>query len=225
MLVAAGAAAAQPAGGAPEQPAGRAPDPCALGLTHEKAGALVRAHLALSRCLADRSSPGDRQAAARAALRRVRGALEDGDHAPVAFSVKPPKAVLHVPPFTADAPLAAPHEIWLPPGTHRYTASAPGHDEIAGTITVGGRERILLAITLRRTRPAGTGAPSSPTSIDFGEDGPAVDEPIIAPDPRPKKHESLLPDRFRRGLDARGPRRAAPPRRHRTWPWTITGGL
>ena len=208
-------------GGAAAQPAGQAADFCALGLAHEKAGLMVRAHLALSRCLAGRATPADRQAAARAALRRVRAALEDGDHAPVAFSVKPPGAVLHIQPYTSDAPLAAPHEIWLPPGTHRYTVSAPGHDDLAGAITVGGRERILLPVTLRPTAPAGTGS----SSIDFGEDGPAVDEPIITPDPRPKKHESLLPERFRRGLEARGPQRARQPRRHRTWPWTITGGL
>jgi hypothetical protein len=90
---------------------------------------------------------------------------------------------------------------------------------LTGEVTVAGRDRILLTVSLERA----AAAPGSQT-MDFGGDSPAVDSPIVAADPRPKKHDSLIPERFQRGLRAAPPARRAGPRR-RTWPFTLTWGL
>ncbi|HLU64677.1 MAG TPA: hypothetical protein VKZ63_00285 [Kofleriaceae bacterium] len=185
-------------------------DPCSAGLAHERAGDLPRAHLALQRCLASagEAAPAEAQAAR---ARVVRG-LAASDHAPVSFSVKPAGVALRIPPFTSDAPLGEPYVIWLPPGRHAFTASAPGYQDLTGTIEITGRERLLLTVALEPLPDA----PSS-TTVDFGEDGPAVDDAIVTPDPRPKKHKTLIPERFRRGLTARPG--AGPRARRRAYRW------
>lgn len=194
-------------------------DVCKAGMSHERAGALPRAFVALSRC----SSGGEESAA----LGRVKKKLAAGKYAPVAFSLTPAQAEVRIAPFTDGAPLREPHELWLPFGTHTWVASAPGHTEVRGVVVVDSPARILLQVELEpvtRTRP--------PRAVDFEADGPGVDQPIVVADPRPKKHRSLIPDRFRGGLDgehspgARRGRPAAPAARlpDFSWPWILTWG-
>jgi len=227
---AASLARAQPA--VPSPPAAPAPaasppalgDSCRAGLAHERAGALPRAFIELTRCTA-----GEAGAEAAAALGRVKKKLAAGKYAPVSFSLTPVEAELRIAPFTDGAPLRDPHTLWLPFGTYTYVATAPGHGEVRGEILVDSPARIHLQVALepmRRARP--------PRAVDFEADGPAVDEPIVVADPRPKKLPSLIPKRFRGGLDgehSEGARRARPAARdtrrrpERAWPWILTRGL
>lgn len=233
ILSAAGTGAAEP--DAARDRAVRAPgdpDACRAGLAHERAGALPRAFVELSRCTA--REPAAAEAAA--ALARTRKKLAAGDYAPVSFSLQPKSAEVRIAPFTDAGPLVEPYELWLPFGTHVYAASAPGHAAMRGEIVVDSTARIHLQVELDpvvRARPS--------RSVDFADDGPSVGEPIVVADPRPKKMPSLIPERFRRGLDgdhAAGARgepsparvrgRQAPPsaaRRKHTWPWILTWGL
>lgn len=214
-------AAARPAAAQPED------DACRAGLAHERAGALPRAFVELSRC----SQAGESSAA----LARVKKKLAAGKFAPVSFSVTPAQAVLRIAPFTDGGPLREPHTLWLPFGTHGYVASAPGRSEVRGEIVVDSTARIHLQIQLA---PLAHARP--PRAVDFEADGPGVDAPIVVADPKPKKLPSLIPRRFRGGLDgehgsgaaagARSARRgrAAPGAAHRparSWPWILTWGL
>jgi hypothetical protein len=196
-------------------------DPCRAGLDLERRGALPRAYVELDRCV----RAGD--AGAEAALRRVKKKLADGKFAPVSFSVQPPAAELRIAPFSDGGPLREPFGLWLPFGRHRYHATAPGHLEARGEIVVDSTARVHLQIELP---PVHTGQAAK--AIDFEAEGPAVDEPIIVADPRPKKHESLIPKRFRGGLKgapgtsdrprapAASPANPRPsPRRRWPWPW------
>ncbi|HUS64329.1 MAG TPA: hypothetical protein VMZ28_07285 [Kofleriaceae bacterium] len=206
-----------------------AADPCTAGADAERAGKLPLAHLLLGRCAAGTGAAAD---AARPVLARVARRLADGDFAPVAFSVQPAGAELRVAGPLEGQVVTDPFEIWLPLGTHHYTASAAGHDPVEGDVVVDGRARQLIQLRLRPTPRAGGDA-----TVDFGDDGPAVDSPIVQPDPRPKKHRSLIPKRWlgtnpSAGVvfDAGGTRRAAPPRpasrpRRPALPWTLTWGL
>jgi hypothetical protein len=229
-IAAALAAFLAPAGPASAQPASPSPsdaslgDACRAGLAHERSGALPRAFLELSRCAAP---AGD----AAAALARVKKKLAAGKYAPVAFSVTPAQAELRIAPFTDGAPLRDPHTLWLPFGTHTYVASAPGHAELRAEVVVDSTARILLQVQLAPLVHA-----RRPRAVDFEAEGPAVDEPIVVADPKPKKLPSLIPKRFRGGLDpedgssVRGGRPAGSSgqhaaRRSRSWPWILTRGL
>ena len=243
LLAAAGPAAVQPAAAQPAaaRPAAAQPaaapaasaaapalgDPCRAGLAHERSGALPRAFVELSRCTAN--------AEASAALGRVKKKLAAGKYAPVAFSLTPAQAAVRVAPFTDGAPLREPHALWLPFGTHTYVASASGHSEVRGVVVVDSPARILLQVELEPLEHA-----RPPRAVDFEADGPAVDEPIVVADPRPKKHRSLIPERFRGGLDdehgsrPRGEvpsaRRGQPAARASrrpdfSWPWILTWGM
>ncbi len=234
LLAAAGPATAQPASASPSAPDASLGDPCRAGLAHERSKALPRAFLELSRCGSES-----------AALARVKKRLEAGRYAPVSFSLTPAQAELRIAPLTDGAPLRDPHVLWLPFGKHTWVASAPGHSEVRGEIVVDSPARIHLQVALdplEHARP--------PRAVDFEADGPAVDEPIVVADPKPKKLPSLIPKRFRGGLDpeggsgARGDRppaatgRAAAGARRsgrgpggpagrppRGWPWILTWGL
>ena len=227
-IAAALAAFLAPAGRAHAQPSSPSAvslgDACRAGLAHERSGALPRAFLELARCAA----PGGDAAAA---LARVKKKLAAGNFAPVAFSVTPAQAELRIAPFTDGAPLRDPHTLWLPFGKHTYVASAPGHTEVRGEVVVDSPARILLQVELAPLAHA-----RRPRAVDFEADGPAVDEPIVVADPKPKKLPSLIPKRFRGGLDpqdgsgARSGRPAGSSGRHaarrsRSWPWILTRGL
>ena len=197
---------------------------CRAGLAHERAGALPRAFVELTRCTARPAVAPE----ATAALARVKKKLAAGDFAPVSFSLRPSIAAIRIAPFTDSAPLAEPHELWLPFGRHTYVASAPGYADMRGEIVVDSTARIHLQVELEAASHA-----SPSRSVDFADEGPSVGEPIVVADPRPKKMPSLIPERFRRGLDPEaGGRRtggasAAPqPRRPaHAWPWILTWGL
>jgi len=213
---------AQPATGRPSPD-----DACRAGLAHERAGALPQAFLELSRCSADGAEPAP-TADASAAFARVKKKLAAGDFAPVSFSLSPSTAEIRIAPFTDRAPLGQPHTLWLPFGRYHYVATAPGHLEVRGEIVVDSTARIHQQVALE---PARRAAP--PRAVDFESEGPAVDEPIVVADPRPKKHPSLIPKRFRGGLDGehgsadRSARSTATARRPpaRAWPWILTWGL
>ncbi len=217
-------AKAQPAAASPSAAPPALGDSCRAGLAHERAGALPRAFIELTRC-----TSGEAGGEAAAALGRVKKKLAVGKYAPVSFSLTPVQAELRVAPFTDGAPLRDPHMLWLPFGTYSYVATAPGHGEVRGEIVVDSPARIHLQVALepmRRARP--------PRAVDFEAEGPAVDEPIVVADPRPKKLPSLIPKRFRGGLDGNhgeGAQRARPAARdtrrrsERAWPWILTRGL
>jgi hypothetical protein len=207
-----------------------AADPCTAGADAERAGKLPLAQVLLGRCAA---GTGAGASGATTALTRVSRQLAAGDYAPVVFSIEPVTAELRIAGPLADEPIAEPFEVWLPFGTHAYAVTAPGRDPVRGQVVVDGRDRQLIPVRLPITATPG----GSIAEVDFGEDGPAVDSPIVQPDPRPKKHRSLIPKRwlgsdpsagvvFDSGGTRRAPRRARPPRpRPRALPWTLTWGL
>ncbi len=223
LLVAQGNAAAQPSARATA-------DGCSSGLSHERAGALPRAFVELTRCTAGPAAPAE----ATAALARVKKRLAAGDYAPVSFSIRPPSAEVRIAPFTDGAALADPHELWLPFGRHTYVAGAPGYAEMRGEIVVDSTARIHLQVELEAVSRA---TPSR--SVDFADEGPSVGEPIVVADPKPKKMPSLIPQRFRRGLEADAgarsaarsgtgkstPARTGQSSRRHPWPWILTWGL
>jgi hypothetical protein len=94
-----------------------------------------------------------------------------------------------------------------------------------GEIVVDSTARIHLQVELEPMQHT-----SPPRAVDFETDGPAVDAPIVVNDPRPKKMPSLIPKRFRGGLEG-APRRsgaqdtAARRRTANRWPWILTWGL
>ncbi len=219
LVAAPGAASAQPAAAR----AASALDACSAGLAHERTGALPRAFVELTRCMARKEAAAE----ATSALARVKKKLASGDYAPVSFSLRPPGAAVRIAPFTDLAPLTEPYELWLPFGKHSYVASAPGHAEMRGEILVDSSARIHLQVELEAVSRA---TPSR--SVDFADEGPTVGEPIVVADPKPKKMPSLIPERFRRGL---GPQpgasapstgaRIRPSRPAHHWPWILTWGL
>ena len=220
LVGAPGQPTAQPTQTPAAAPAGD--DVCRAGVAHERSGALPRAYLELSRCPA-----ADPEASA--ALGRVKKKLAAGKFAPVSFSLTPAEAEVRIAPFTDGAPLRDPHTLWLPYGRHSYRASAPGHAEVRGEIVVDSPARIHLQVALEPLAHA-----RAPRAVDFEADGPAVDEPIVVADPRPKKFRSLIPRRFRGGLDGEhgearrdrpGSRRASARRSGSPWPWILTRGL
>jgi len=99
-----------------------------------------------------------------------------------------------------------------------------------GEILVDSTARILLQVELE---PVSRATPSR--SVDFADEGPSVGEPIVVADPKPKKMPSLIPQRFRGGLEAdagaRGAARSGTAgrtpshRRAHGWPWILTWGL
>ena len=227
IALAALVAAAPPVASQPAPARPSAADACRAGLAHERSGALPQAFLELSRCL-DAGDAAAAPADAPATLGRVKKKLAAGKFAPVSFSLSPAAAEVRIAPFTDRAPLREPHALWLPFGRYTYFASAPGHLEVRGEIVVDSTARILQQVELAPMKRA-----SAPRAVDFEADGPAVDEPIVVADPRPKKHPSLIPKRFRGGLDgehgsgARSARPTATARRPapRAWPWILTWGL
>lgn len=213
-------------------PAASAPDPCGAGLAEERAATLPAAFVHLTRCMGGPTA--GRPADASAALDRVKKRLRDGDFAPVALVVTPSTATLRMPTLIRD-PMSAPFELWLPFGTHRYSLGAPGMESVDGEVVVTDRSRQTVTVTLRRTATA-----AGTTEVDFGDDGPAVDTPVVAADPRPKKHANLIPKRWLgpqdtgaalgpvsdgpRGSAAKARRTPQGPSRRRA-PWSLTWGL
>lgn len=210
-------------------------DPCTAGAAAERAGQLPLAQLRLTRCAA---GGDDAASAAAPALARVAKRLADGNYAPVSFSIQPATAELRLAGALADEPIGDPFEVWLSFGTHRYTVTAPGHEKLEGQVVVNSRDRQLVPVRLAVAPRTGSGI----AEVDFGEDGPAVDSPIVQPDPRPKKHKTLIPKRwlgsdpsagiaFDGDADGTGATRRArarpvrPRAGRRALPWTLTWGL
>jgi hypothetical protein len=77
-------------------------------------------------------------------------------------------------------------------------ATLPGREPLERPLEVGGRDRLVLRLAL----PAPAAHEPTTTTIDMGEDGPSAGAVEVEPDPRPKQHASLLPDRYRGGATA-----------------------
>ena len=162
---------------------------CAEAVAAAKAGRLDRAHLAFERC----RKTATLDAAAQRQRKQVQDRLRDGDYAPVVFVVRPDQAVLHIPSLDPDRPIDSDLDLWLPFGSHSYRVSAEGYQSAQRTLAIGDRNRQLIRVELEPNPTAES------TNVDFGEDGPAVEQPIVSPDLQPKKHKSLIPERFRLG--------------------------
>ncbi len=167
---------------------------CEVGRVHQRLGQLTQAQVFLARCVAAVARLPE---GAEAALRRVTAAVRDGRYAPVAIDVRPAGAALRISPFAADEVLSAPIDLWLPFGTHSFTLTLPGHEEHRGKVIVDSNARQMIAVVMERS---GTSRRvRRPATVDFeaGPDAPAIDAPITAPDQRPLKHDTLMPERFR----------------------------
>lgn len=95
----------------------------------------------------------------------------------------------------ADVTLA-PGRWKLPPGTYQIVARGPG-GEATHTLALDANSRALVQLVLPTAPVAG---PAVAGVVDFGKDeSTPLDRPIAGPPPA-AKHESLLPERYRKGL-------------------------
>jgi hypothetical protein len=168
---------------------------CALGLLY--AGPeprdidLPRAHLYLLACPAAGPDRRARGAAARAAVDR---ALRDSDLSPVEVATAGDAPLrLTVDTLRGDA-VTAPLKLWLPAGRHTLTGSAGGRAASAQlTVADGNRAMVILALP-PPPRPAAAGA------VDFTDEEPGE---VHQGAPPKVEHDSLLPSKYRKGVDVR----------------------
>lgn len=204
---AAGASSSAAAGAAAVSPATPLPDVelrCALGVLHAHAGELSRAQLHLAACEQPAVCEPLRERGARAQSAVAR-ALRASTLSPLDLGTTPSGWVVTVEEFP-DSLIVTPHTMWLPAGPHRLrfaatakALAAGGPDVIARQVTTERHARAAVFVeapVVVRKEP-GTG------KVSFEED--AVREPQQTTRPPPEKHRSMLPARYRRGLDARAP--------------------
>ena len=130
---------------------------CNIGYAYQLAGELPRAHLFLSECLVRAAAMDPGVATAfRARLADVEGALRAGGFAPVDVTVSPRGAAVGSSAFAADETAPGPRLVWLPPGRHHITASAPGHAPGAIELDVTGSGRHAASIELAPQRREAT---------------------------------------------------------------------
>lgn len=176
---------------------------CDLGLAYAAADEPARALLHLARCPADRTSPALRETQARAA--RAARALELGL---VSISSEPAGAAVVVSTLAGDPPLTTPVEVHLARGRHRVHVTAADHQPFAIDVEVSGRERQAI---FARLPPVAATTAAPVTTADFLADAPAAADGVMTvPDPRPKKHAPLLPERFRGPAPTSRPRLVDP---------------
>jgi len=179
---------------------------CARGLAAQRDGNLARAELLLADCAS---------AEGQDAWHEVTARLKAGDHALVVVSIQPAGAQVEI--AALGEPFASPRDVWLPPGKHAVRVTARGHRSLTTELVAAEHSRTSLVARLQReSAPAGGG------EIDFGEDDPAAAAEVqTALDPRPQKHESMLPERYRKAPDPVVERTDRGGRR--TWPWLAIG--
>jgi hypothetical protein len=162
---------------------------CELGVAYEQLRDLPRAFFFLDGCEAPEP---------RAALERVRRALDRSQLAPVQLISQPEGASVVVTSPALGERFVAPRDLWLPAGSYHFELHLEGHIDQAVDLVVDGPKRTPVLVTMPVAPPSG-GA----QTVDFGEGEAAGPGDMVATvDPRPIKRESLLPDRYRRGLGA-----------------------
>jgi hypothetical protein len=183
-------------------PARAAADACADARAALDRGDLVRASILSGDCDGGVAEVGERASA--------RG------YSPVEIVTEPAGGTVVVD-VAADLPFRAPRRIWLPEGAREVTAVVDGKPVASVLVRVKDGNRALARISLPDA-PVSTGAGTG--AVDFGDDGTAD----LQHGP-PPKHEfaNLLPDRYRRGLDAddAGVDRAGTRARR----WRLAGGV
>ncbi|MBK9036322.1 MAG: hypothetical protein IPL61_34595 [Myxococcales bacterium] len=163
---------------------------CDAAIALVKAGQHARASLLVGTC-ADLASHAVAARAARIAIAKVATRelwspveLDVGDAVGVTIAID----------AFADVPVA-PGRWKLPAGTYHFVARGPG-GAVAADLTLEANSRALLQLA---PPPVAVATPVAGV-IDFGkDDGAPLDRPIAGPPP-PAKHESLLPERYRKGL-------------------------
>ena len=155
----------------------------------------ARAALLLPRCPDASTAGAELAAAARKARIAVRKTADAEGWSPVEIVVRAADATVTIEPF-ADIPVL-PGAVLLPPGTYRIVART-GAGATAQDLTVAEGRRALVMLEPPVAPPA-----TAPGVVDFGKDEP-LPPPVAGPPPK-VKHESLIPERYRKGLCARKP--------------------
>lgn len=176
---------------------------CALGVLHAHAGELSRAQLHLAACEQPTVCAPLRERGARAQAAVARALRASSALSPLDLGTTPPGWVVTVEEFP-ESLVVTPHTLWLPAGPHRLrfaataaALAAGGPDVIARPITTErhARAAVFVEAPVAVRKEPGTG------KVSFEED--VVREPQQTTRPPPEKHRSLLPARYRRGLEAR----------------------
>jgi len=181
---------------------------CFLGILYLQENDLSRAHLYLSMCRYSWDQHMRERGAA--AQRLLTPKLSASNLSPVEVVTQPEGARIEVSSLPGDF-FQAPQQVWLRPGIHRITASTHtsggvlidaiamiGTRNILDTVTtelkVADGNRALVQLDLLAERPA---APTA-GSISFSSPDPGL---IPAAPPPPVKRDSLLPAKYRKGLE------------------------
>jgi len=176
--------------------------PCERARRALKHQDLVRASIAAADC---------RDAAVRASIDGAAGAA---GWSPVEIETVPAGATVTVEP-ALDTPFTAPRTVWLPPGRHEVRGLVDGQPVVSALAIARGGKRTLVHLDVR----VETVTPRN-GSVDFEEQGGGE----VASGPPPKVElPSLLPERYRRGVDAEVTWTDEPAAR-RPGPWRLALG-
>jgi hypothetical protein len=151
----------------------------------------ARAAIYLASCQAPEVGDVDRERGASLAAATERRLLASG-HVRIAINASRPGVWVTLDGSPVDE-VQAPAEIWQLPGVHRYTAMVAGR-VLASVLDVqpGSPASVLFELPAE--------APPETATVDFSEgDEPA--EGGVAGPPPDRPHESLLPEKMRRGVE------------------------
>lgn len=117
--------------------------------------------------------------------------------APVSLALKPSNATASVnSQYDAQDVLLHDEDLWLPKGKYQIDVSAKNYERASFAIVVDSQDRMLVPLSLDKK------AIVSATEIDLGEDaGSELGSVSTAADPRPKKFDPILPNRYQRAPD------------------------
>lgn len=183
-------------------------DPCAEGEAALRLKDLTRASITVDECTAVDAAKGAALAA------KVDQAAEAAGYATIDITTKPEGATVIVD-TAKDRPFVSPRQVWVASGLHDVTALVDGAPVSGSTFRIAGGERGLVMIDLPPAPVAG-----EVKEVDFGEDGGPPE--LTTGGPADEKFGSLLPERYLRGIGARGETEAAKASRAEGW---IGGGL
>lgn len=168
------------------------PETCVLAeaLVHDKQSG--RAMLYLDRCHRFQADADVRHTIAR--LKKV---LRKRSLAPLSLSLSPASATARIDAvYDEEDVFLNDEDLWLPYGSYRMQISAEGYEDSTFAVVVDSADRMLVPLSLHKK------APVVATEIDLGEDaGAELGSVATTTDPRPKKFETLLADRYRRAPD------------------------
>jgi hypothetical protein len=158
---------------------------CNIGYAYQLLAELPRAHLFLSECLVRGAAMDVGVAAAyRTRLADVENALRSGGFAPIDVTVTPRGAEVGASVFATDETAPGPRVLWLPPGHHTITATAPGHEPRSIDVDVAGTARHAVSIELAPVLPPITGPVTAPP--------PAAETWQIVDGPPPNRRPALI---------------------------------